>query len=84
MDMIKIYGTETCHWCKMARSLCIQYDLKYEYIILATDELRREFKEKFPNITSVPQITWNDRYIGGYDDFAAEVENTREFGQGGF
>jgi glutaredoxin 3 len=84
MDMIKIYATETCPWCKRARSLAEQYQLKYEYIIIYSDELKREFRELFPEATTVPQITWNGNYIGGYEDFKAEIENTREFGQGEF
>lgn len=81
---VQIYATETCPYCKKARSLAIQYGLKYEYNILFDDNSRREFKEKFPGAKTVPQIIWNGNYIGGYEDFKAEIENTREFGQGEF
>ena len=36
-----------------------------------------------PNIRTVPQIYWNGKYVGGYNDLALEIENTRGFGQEG-
>ena len=82
--MIKIYGTNNCPWCKKAVKLAEQFELDHEYIICNTPATKAEFKEKFPNITKVPQIIWNGNHVGGYEDFLKEVENTREFGQGGF
>jgi glutaredoxin len=29
-----------------------------------------------PTSKTIPQIFWNGNYIGGYDAFAIEVENT--------
>jgi glutaredoxin len=29
-----------------------------------------------PDVKTLPQIWWDNRYIGGYTDFAAEIENT--------
>jgi glutaredoxin len=31
---------------------------------------------------TVPQIFWYGKHIGGYNEFAAEVENTRSYGDG--
>lgn len=84
MDMIKIYATESCPWCKKARALAEQHNLPYEYKIIFSDEDKQEFRRLFADAKTVPQIMWNDKYIGGYEDFAAEIENTREFGQGAF
>lgn len=81
---VKIYGTNHCPWCKKAVALAEQYKFEYEYIICNTPETKQEFKDNFPDAKTVPQIIWNGKHVGGYEDFASEIENTREFGQGGF
>lgn len=84
--MIEIYGTSTCNWCDRARELCEQYSLPYTYKSLddrfdGTQHIT-EFKERVPAGTkTVPQIFWNDRYLGGFNELASEIENTRNFGQ---
>lgn len=80
--MIKIYGTPTCGWCKKAVYACEQYNLKYEYISIDTPEKQEQFKKDFPNAKTVPQITWFDNYIGGYEALMTEIENTRNYGDG--
>ena len=82
--MIKIYAGENCIWCKRAKALAEEYEIPYEYKIVSTQEDIQEFKSLFKNAKTVPQIIWNDKYVGGYQDLAAEIENTREFGQGAF
>jgi glutaredoxin len=80
--MIEIYGTPTCGFCKKAVALAEQYALKYTYKDVTADETyMAEFKEKFPNQKSVPQIMWNGNWIGGYNQLAEEIQNTRNFGQ---
>ena len=82
--MIEIYATNGCPWCTKAKRLAEDYNLQYEYIICNSPSTKAKFREKFPEAKTVPQIMWNGKHIGGYEDFAVEVENTREFGQGGF
>jgi glutaredoxin len=33
---------------------------------------------------TVPQVFWNGNHIGGFEEFAQEIENTRNFGDGPF
>lgn len=86
--MIEIYGTASCAWCERAKKLCDENNLKYTY--KAIDDIKdgitfmEEFVLKVPGAKTVPQIFWNGKYIGGHNDLAIEIENTREFGQGGF
>lgn len=72
--MIKIYGTSGCAYCKKAVEVAEQYTLEYEYID-AIDNAE-EFASKFPEAKTVPQITWADRHVGGFSEFALEIENT--------
>jgi glutaredoxin len=82
---VEIYGTSTCNWCDRAQELCAQYDLSYVYKSLDDrfegEKNLREFRERLPNAKQVPQIFWNDKYIGGFNELVSEIENTRNFGQ---
>lgn len=73
--MITIYGNQRCGWCKRAKSLAEMYNLKYEW--LDTDDANNlaNLKSKLPEVKTIPQIWWNDNHIGGYEQFATEIEN---------
>ena len=79
--MIVIWGRDNCVYCTRAVDLCKQYGFKYEYIKVNSPQILEQLEQKVPGVKTVPQIFWNDKHIGGYDDFAAEIENTRNFGQ---
>jgi len=72
--MVIIYGTEHCSYCKLAVALAKDYNLSYDY--RDAKEWKETFLETFPDAKTVPQIIWNDRRIGGYTEFATEVEST--------
>lgn len=76
MSTLTIYGKDNCYWCKEAKSLAERYDIAYTYIDASNEEGLREFKEAVPLAKTVPQIFWDGRHIGGYNDFANEVEST--------
>jgi glutaredoxin len=81
--MISIYGNSVCKWCREAKKLAEDYALQYEWIDLDFDENLNRFKVNFPNARSIPQIMWDNRHIGGYDDFLKEIESTiGGYGQG--
>jgi glutaredoxin 1 len=83
--MIKIYGKPACAWCLKAKKLAERYGLEYEYVDIQYTENYNELKEKLSDVTTVPQIWWRDKHIGGYEEFAAEIENTiGGFGDGKF
>lgn len=74
--MITIYGHPRCGWCIRAKRLADRYNLTYEWKDTDDPENLNTLKSKLPDAKTVPQIWWHDRHIGGYEDFAAEVENT--------
>lgn len=82
---VEIYGTSTCNWCDRAQELCVQYGLDYVYKCLDDrfdgEQFMREFTERLPGVKRVPQIFWNDKYIGGFNELVSEIENTRNYGQ---
>jgi glutaredoxin 1 len=69
---VKIYGSEGCGFCNAAISLALDKELDYEYIDCTYNMI--EFSKLFPGVKSVPQITIDDTWIGGYRDFAEVME----------
>ena len=84
--MITIYGNETCSYCLRAKRLAAQYNLPYVFKDTDDDATLNELKQNLPAPrSSIPQIWWYDRYIGGYDDFANEISNVMGgFGESSF
>jgi len=81
--MVIIYGMENCSYCKYAVALAQSYNMDYEY--RDAKEWKETFLEQFPGAKTVPQIVWDGRHIGGYTEFAEEVENTiGGYGDGSF
>jgi len=83
--MVIIYGTSSCVFCEKAKRLAEQYSLDYQYITVDDKQTQQDFKQRFPGAKTVPQIIWNNRHVGGYTEFAQEIENTiGNYGQGQF
>ena len=67
--MFEIYGTLNCVYCDMAKKLLAIYDKEYAFIDVAEDEdITAAFFNKFPNVSKVPQIMDDDKYVGGYEE----------------
>ena len=75
MKAVTIYGRANCAFCKEAKKLVELYQIPYEYIDVGYTDGLKELMERLPDAKTVPQIWWYDRYIGGYEEFAKEVEN---------
>lgn len=82
--MIEIYGRDNCTFCMLAKELCELNQLPYEYKDVTNVDIEQELLDRTLGFKTVPQIYWHNRYIGGYTDFARELENTRNFGQDQF
>jgi len=76
MSAVTIYGKANCAWCKEAKSLVERYQIPYEYIDVGYTDGMKELMERLPDAKTVPQIWWYDRHVGGYQEFAKEVEDT--------
>ena len=82
--MVVIYGKSACGFCLRAKKLAERYGMEYEYKNIDFEQYRTEMYGLKPDAETVPQIWWNDKYLGGYNEFATEIENTRNFGQDAF
>jgi glutaredoxin 3 len=69
MPQIVIYTTATCPYCLRAKALLTQKQAKFEEIRVDSDGRKREeMTSRAGGRTSVPQIFFDDRHIGGCDD----------------
>jgi len=66
--MIEIWGKEQCPYCDMAKALCEQQKMDYEYKLLGFDFTREELMETFPGARTFPQIIADGQKIGGYTE----------------
>ena len=77
MKNITIYTGPLCGFCDAAKKLLTRNNAEYKEINIATvDGAMDEMITKANGKRTVPQIFFDDRHIGGYDDVRAlEKEN---------
>lgn len=82
--MITIYAKDNCKWCTLAKELAENRKLSYDYRNVDENyQFLVELATLKPDTKTLPQIWWDDKHIGGYINFADEVENTMgDYGNG--
>ncbi len=69
MPNIVIYTTATCPYCMRAKALLTKKQAKFEEIPVDSDPRKREeMVARASGRSTVPQIFFDDRHIGGCDD----------------
>jgi glutaredoxin 3 len=64
---IELYSTQTCGFCRAAKSLLDDKGISYEEIDISSDpELRGKMVTKANGRRTVPQIFINDAHLGGF------------------
>ena len=71
--MIEIYGKTQCPYCDMAKALCEQKGLDFEYKLFGEDFSREELMEPFPGTRTFPQIIVDGNKIGGYTELTEQL-----------
>ena len=72
MKKIKLYSTQTCGFCRAAKSLLDDKGISYKEIDISSDpELRGKMMTKANGRRTVPQIFINDAHLGGFSDLYA-------------
>ena len=65
--MIKIYSTSWCPPCAAAKRMLTDMDQTFEEIDIEKENISRQDLLKISGGSTVPQISINDNFIGGYD-----------------
>lgn len=71
--MIQVYTKENCIYCTKAKLLLESKKLEFTEVRIGIDITRGEFLEQFPDARTVPQIIFEGKAIGGYDQLAQLV-----------
>tara|TARA_A100001015_G_scaffold253165_1_gene293195 strand:- start:3878 stop:4132 length:255 start_codon:yes stop_codon:yes gene_type:complete len=72
MKTISIYTSSLCNYCIAAKKIFAELNLNYNEInIDGNDQLRNKMIRLTDGRKTVPQIFFDDKLIGGYDDLAA-------------
>lgn len=78
--MISIIGKTNCVWCTAAKTLLDQKQIPYNYLNAGEHISINEVMEMYPGVKTVPIISVDGKYIGGYDELKEYLEQT----SGGF
>jgi glutaredoxin 3 len=69
MARIKIYSTGTCPICDKAKTLLNKWGIAYEEARIDLDRsLLQEFSRVTNGARTVPQLTIDERWIGGFNE----------------
>lgn len=72
---IVMYESKWCGFCRAAKRLLAAKGWEYESLVVDGDAELRQRMQEISGRTSVPQIFFGERHIGGFDDLAALEEN---------
>jgi len=83
-NKFKIYSKDNCVYCKLAKMIMKRNNYDYEEILLNDEEKRKNFyinisEEEDTIIDTMPQIYYDDEYIGGYDEFKKYIKPIYDF-----
>ncbi|WP_293373216.1 glutaredoxin 3 [Nevskia sp.] len=71
MKPVTVYSTRICPYCMLAKRLLGAKGVKYDEVMVdSNDTLRAEMMQRSGRRT-VPQIFIGDRHVGGFDDLSA-------------
>lgn len=69
MARVKIYSTGTCPICDKTKTLLKKWNIPFDEARIDTDQgLMREFLEVTNGARTVPQLTIDGRWIGGFNE----------------
>ena len=74
---IVMYESDWCGFCRAARRLLKKKGWEFESRLVDGNPELREEMQKISGRTSVPQIFFGNRHIGGFDDMA-DLEDAGE------
>ena len=75
-----IWSRAGCSYCELAKQLMDNQGFKYE--VKDVYEHKEAFREDFPDAKTVPQIIFNGRKVGGYDELVRTFEDENIFSGG--
>tara|TARA_B100002019_G_C21033886_1_gene481020 strand:- start:182 stop:415 length:234 start_codon:yes stop_codon:yes gene_type:complete len=75
---VEIYSKPQCPFCVQAKALAEREGHELTYKMLDEDFNREELMETFPGARTFPQIIVDGQKIGGFTEFKALVDASKE------
>jgi glutaredoxin len=70
----EVYGTQSCGYCRRAKSLLNAKNIEYQEFIVGVDISAEELSSKIGKTAlTVPQIFLDGEHIGGYTELAGRL-----------
>lgn len=75
---LQIYSKADCPFCVTAKNALDQLNIQYEELEFGRNADLNEFKEKYPNVKSVPAFFIDGVYVGGSGKLQSVITIMRE------
>jgi glutaredoxin len=72
--MIVIYSKPGCNYCVASKKLLKEKNINFQELQIGKDISRNDFLELFPTAKTVPVITVDEEWIGGFKELNEYVE----------
>lgn len=75
--MFEVYGRDNCTFCDQAKELLKDKGLEYKYVDVSNSVEQFKVKMKTEHgitIKTVPQITVDGKYVGGFESLQSFLE----------
>jgi len=75
--MVKIYTSNWCGYCNAAKNLLNKLDIQFEEINIEEINMSRQYLLNLTGEYTVPQISINSSFIGGYQELQILYQNNK-------
>jgi len=73
--MYKVYTKPGCSNCTAAKNLLTSKSLPFVEMDITSEETKNRLLTEVPHAKSVPQIFYNEEYVGGYTELNERLIN---------
>lgn len=73
--MYVVYGRDNCPACVAAKQLLERKNLPFAFMDVTRQVIKEDLMAKLPGVATVPQIFYDEFYIGGFDQLSAKLSD---------
>jgi len=73
--MYKVYSKPGCSNCTAAKNLLTSKSIPFVEMDITDEETKNRLLTEVPHARTVPQIFYNETYIGGYNELNERIKN---------
>ncbi|MBT7934137.1 MAG: glutaredoxin 3 [Thiotrichales bacterium] len=77
MNKVEMYTRATCGYCKAAKSFLNNHKIMFKEYPVGEGHNLEKMLSRSSGSKTVPQIFWNDKHLGGYDEMIEAFNNKK-------